>query len=68
MIAFIPTVRAIFASPSLLLSPAAIRRVIFQHIWTPFGEGGDTYSSGERTRLITPHAHGVVLDIGAGKS
>ncbi|KAJ7280237.1 S-adenosyl-L-methionine-dependent methyltransferase [Mycena rebaudengoi] len=66
MIAFIPTVRAIFASPSLLLSPAAIRRVIFQHIWTPFGEGGDTYSSGERTRLITPHAHGVVLDIGAG--
>ncbi|KAJ6632568.1 S-adenosyl-L-methionine-dependent methyltransferase [Mycena sp. CBHHK59/15] len=65
-IAFFPTVRAIFNSPSLLINPTALSRVIMAHVWVPFGKGSDAGASGDKKRLITPHSSGVVLDLGAG--
>ncbi|GLB42905.1 putative methyltransferase domain containing protein [Lyophyllum shimeji] len=64
--AFIPTVRAIIRSPSLLLRPRALSRLFMAKLWVTFGEGVDENSRLVKQELITPHAYGVVLDIGAG--
>ncbi|KAJ7086451.1 hypothetical protein B0H15DRAFT_886887 [Mycena belliarum] len=61
-----PVLRAIFAAPSLLLNPTALSRISFERVWGAFGEGIDSYSSPDKAALITPHASGIVLDIGAG--
>ncbi|KAJ7689767.1 S-adenosyl-L-methionine-dependent methyltransferase [Mycena rosella] len=58
--------RAIFATPSLLMRPAALSRIGMASIWVQFGAGSDEFARGEKGRLITPHARGVVLDLGAG--
>ncbi|KAJ7119598.1 S-adenosyl-L-methionine-dependent methyltransferase [Mycena epipterygia] len=65
-IGFPPVLRAIFASPSLLFNPTALSRISMANIWIPFGEGGDVWSRPDKTKLITPHATGVVLDLGSG--
>ncbi|KAF8063241.1 hypothetical protein FPV67DRAFT_1629725 [Lyophyllum atratum] len=64
--AFLPTARAIMRSPSLLLSPSAISRLFMAKLWITFGDGVDGNSREAKQLLITPHAYGVVLDIGAG--
>lgn len=61
-----PVLRAIFASPSLLFNPTALSRISMANIWIPFGEGGDVWARPDKTKLITPHATGVVLDLGSG--
>ncbi|KAJ6497517.1 hypothetical protein C8R45DRAFT_1211395 [Mycena sanguinolenta] len=58
--------RAIFRSPSLLFNWPALSRVSMARIWVPFGAGGDQGQREDKQKLITPHAHGVVLDLGAG--
>jgi hypothetical protein len=58
--------RAIMASPSLLLNLAALSRISMANIWIPFGAGSDENSRADKKMLITPHARGVVLDLGAG--
>ncbi|KAF7362363.1 Methyltransferase-like protein 7B [Mycena venus] len=58
--------RAILASPSLLFKPEALARICMANIWIPFGAGGDERSRADKKKLITPHARGVVLDLGAG--
>ncbi|KAJ7350716.1 hypothetical protein DFH08DRAFT_862202 [Mycena albidolilacea] len=58
--------RAIMASPSLLLNFAALSRISMANIWIPFGAGSDENSHADKKILITPHARGVVLDLGAG--
>ncbi|KAJ7641477.1 S-adenosyl-L-methionine-dependent methyltransferase [Roridomyces roridus] len=58
--------RAIYASPSLIFNPTALSRISMAKVWIPFGNGGDINSRPDKEKLITPHATGVVLDIGAG--
>jgi hypothetical protein len=58
--------RAIIASPSLLLNLTALSRISMANIWIPFGAGSDENSRADKKILITPHARGVVLDLGAG--
>lgn len=62
----IATIRAIFAEPSLIFRPRDIRRIMMAEAWKSFGPGIDGNSKEVKTQLITPHARGVVLDIGAG--
>jgi hypothetical protein len=62
-----PVLRAIYASPSLLFNPVALSRISMARVWTMFGMGIDINERPEKEALITPHAAGVVLDLGAGK-
>jgi hypothetical protein len=58
--------RAIYAEPSLIFNWAALSRISFANVWIAFGEGSDVHGREDKTSLITPHARGVVLDLGAG--
>ncbi|KAJ7188819.1 S-adenosyl-L-methionine-dependent methyltransferase [Mycena filopes] len=58
--------RALMASPSLLFNSATLSRISMANIWVAFGAGGDESQRADKMELITPHARGVVLDIGAG--
>ncbi len=51
----------------LLFSPQKLSSIFMANVWTVFGTGVDENSKSSKTKLITPHAHGVVLDVGAGK-
>ncbi|KAJ7475098.1 S-adenosyl-L-methionine-dependent methyltransferase [Mycena galericulata] len=61
-----PVLRAIYASPSLIFNLTAMSRISMANVWILFGQGGDEHSKGDKTNLITPHATGIVLDVGAG--
>lgn len=61
-----PTVRAILRSPKLLLSPREVSRVFMATLWVPFSNGMDEHSRRLKMELITPHACGIVLEIGPG--
>ncbi|KAF9653794.1 hypothetical protein BDM02DRAFT_1083086 [Thelephora ganbajun] len=61
-----PTILDIYKSPSLFFRPAALSQVIMAHIWVLFGNPTDEGGRPTKQRLITPNAHGVVLDVGAG--
>ncbi|XP_006457491.1 hypothetical protein AGABI2DRAFT_212927 [Agaricus bisporus var. bisporus H97] len=64
--AFLPTLLAIWKSPSLLLHPQQLSRLLFSNIWVFFGPVTDENGKPFKEALITPNAYGVVLDIGAG--
>jgi len=66
MTSFRPTLFAIIESPSLLRSPKRISGMSFYNVWKIWGDGANEMSKDLKVALITPHAHGVVLDIGAG--
>ncbi|KAJ7764844.1 hypothetical protein B0H16DRAFT_1525911 [Mycena metata] len=61
-----PVLRAIYASPSLISDFTALSRISMATVWVPFGKGTDTHAKVDKTNLITPNAHGVVLDLGSG--
>ncbi|KAI0631671.1 S-adenosyl-L-methionine-dependent methyltransferase [Trametes polyzona] len=63
--AFLPTLSAIFRSPSLLLHPTRISRTFMSYVWKVFGNGVDESGRPVKAALI-PEAYGVVLDLGAG--
>ena len=63
-----PTSRAVLSTPSLLLQPMAIRRLLMANIWDAFGDRVDEASRPVKHDLVTRYAYGVVLDIGAGQS
>ncbi|KIJ67223.1 hypothetical protein HYDPIDRAFT_84045 [Hydnomerulius pinastri MD-312] len=65
-IAFWPTAMRIWATPSLLFHPTEISRIFMSHVWSVFGAGIDENSGEIKRELVTQHAHGVVLDLGAG--
>lgn len=66
-LAFLPTLRAILLAPRrFLLRPARIAHVYMEHVWVGFSDGVDGSGRSEKEKLITPHAAGRVLDIGAG--
>ncbi|KAF8881595.1 hypothetical protein BD779DRAFT_1648469 [Infundibulicybe gibba] len=64
--ALVPTLREIFRSPSLIFRPAALSQVFMAHVWFTVADGADEGGRPTKEDLITPNAHGVVLDLGAG--
>ncbi|KAF9442468.1 hypothetical protein P691DRAFT_789408 [Macrolepiota fuliginosa MF-IS2] len=65
-IAFWPTLISIWRSPLLLFQPQKLSQTYMAHVWLNFGNGADEGGRPTKERLITPHATGVVLDLGAG--
>ena len=65
-VALLPTLREVFRAPWLLLHPIELSRLSMSFVWGLIGKGMDEACREIKTALITPHAHGVVLDIGAG--
>lgn len=65
-LALIPTLKAVWYTPTLVLSPAKISRLFFSHVWTTFANGTDENAWPVKAGLIPPNAYGVVLDLGAG--
>lgn len=63
-----PTVLDIYHSPSLLFRPVALSQIVMAHVWALFGDPTNEGARPTKEGLITPNAHGVVLDIGAGVS
>ena len=63
-----PTILDIYHSPSLLFHPVTLSQVVMAHVWVLFGNPTDEGGRPIKEDLITPNAHGVVLDIGAGAS
>ncbi|KAG9225468.1 hypothetical protein PLEOSDRAFT_1091061 [Pleurotus ostreatus PC15] len=60
------TLKAVISSPSLLLKPALVSRIVMSYVWGLFANGIDGNSREIKVELITQDAHGLVLDIGAG--
>jgi hypothetical protein len=63
-----PTILVIWHAPSLLFRPLEISRIFMASVWNLYGNSVDEAGRNVKTGLITPHAYGVVLDIGAGVS
>ncbi|KAG2125342.1 hypothetical protein DEU56DRAFT_743904 [Suillus clintonianus] len=61
-----PTILAICRTPSLLFQPNELSRIFMSHVWKVFGNGDDGKTSDTKQSLITLHAYGIVLDLGAG--
>ncbi|KAF9476117.1 hypothetical protein BDN70DRAFT_882821 [Pholiota conissans] len=61
-----PTLKAVLRNPTLLLSPSKISQVYMSNLWMVYADGIDGNAKSDKETLITPHAHGVVLDLGAG--
>ena len=66
-IGFLPTLKEVMARPSLLLKPREVSRIYMSFVWEEYGPGLDMNSKAIKETLITTHANGVVLDIGAGE-
>jgi len=65
--AFVPTLHFLWRSPRALLDPTEVSRYFMSHVWAAgFGNGIDQNAREEKIKVITPYAHGVVLDLGAG--
>ena len=64
--AFKPTLITLIHSPALLLDPRALSRLFFAHVWAGAVDYSDAAGHAVKSALIQPHAHGVVLDLGAG--
>ena len=61
-----PTVMTIWWNPFLLFHPQVLSQTFMSHLWVVFGNGVDENGRPVKRKLITPHAAGVVLDLGAG--
>lgn len=62
-----PLLKALYNQPSLLLHPRYLSHIFFNGVWSVFGDGIDENSRSLKEALITAHASGVVLEIGAGR-
>lgn len=65
-VAFFPTLKALLQSPLLIFEPHVLSKLFMSHVWNFFGAHVDEGGKPVKEKLITPHAYGVVLDIGAG--
>ncbi|KAJ7449570.1 hypothetical protein FB451DRAFT_1343134 [Mycena latifolia] len=65
-VATLPTIRAICRQPTLVLRPTEISRIFMAAVWTAFAAPTDEGARPTKLALISPHATGVVMDIGAG--
>ena len=66
-VAFFPTLRAIRDKPKLLLEPHTLSRIFMANVWVRFGDSSDANYREVKEGLVTEHAKGVVLDVGAGE-
>ncbi|KAJ7888758.1 hypothetical protein B0H13DRAFT_2235032 [Mycena leptocephala] len=64
--AALPTLKAVFRKPSLVLHPKILSHIFMATVWEEFSEPVDEGARPAKIALITPNAKGVVLDIGAG--
>ncbi|KAJ7355426.1 S-adenosyl-L-methionine-dependent methyltransferase [Mycena albidolilacea] len=64
-IATLPTLKAIYREPSLVLRPTSVSRIFMAAVWSAFAGPTDEGARAPKLTLI-PHATGAVLDIGAG--
>jgi len=64
--AILPSLKAIFFQPSILFHPHTLSELFMAYVWIAFGDGIDEGGGSVKRALITQHAHGVVLDLGAG--
>ncbi|KAJ7245149.1 hypothetical protein B0H12DRAFT_790593 [Mycena haematopus] len=64
-VAALPTLKALFCKPSLVLRPASLSRIFMAAVWAAFAAPTDQGARATKLTLI-PHATGAVLDIGAG--
>lgn len=62
----LPTILAIWRAPSLLFQPIETSRIFMSHVWDLYGNSVDEAGRDVKKGLITPHAYGVVLELGAG--
>ncbi|KAJ7504527.1 hypothetical protein B0H11DRAFT_1710183 [Mycena galericulata] len=65
-VATLPTLKAIFRQPSLIIRPTALSRIFMAAVWAAFAGPTDESARPSKLALIPPHATGAVLDIGAG--
>ncbi|KLO10193.1 hypothetical protein SCHPADRAFT_878376 [Schizopora paradoxa] len=65
-IALLPTLKAVFRDPSLVLKPLEVRRLYMAHVWAVYGDGIDESSRAQKEKVVCANARGVVLDMGAG--
>ncbi|KAG9024448.1 hypothetical protein FRB95_011517 [Tulasnella sp. JGI-2019a] len=62
----VPTVLYIIGHPFILLHPVSLSQIFFAYVWVLFGPGSDEGGYDTKTKLLTPHASGIVVDLGAG--
>ncbi|KAI0091319.1 hypothetical protein BDY19DRAFT_697482 [Irpex rosettiformis] len=65
-VAFLPTLRDILHAPLLVFRPVQLSRLFMAHVWVFIGNTTDECYSSVKSGLL-PDAHGVVLEIGAGR-
>ncbi|KAJ7672631.1 hypothetical protein B0H17DRAFT_1084032 [Mycena rosella] len=65
-VAALPTFRAVCQRPSLALRPTELSRIFMAAVWAAFAAPTDEGARPAKLALISPHATGAVLDIGAG--
>jgi hypothetical protein len=65
-VATLPTLKAICREPSLIIRPTALSRTFMAVVWDVFAAPTDKSARPTKLALISPHARGAVLDIGAG--
>lgn len=66
-VATLPTLKAIYREPSLVIRPSALSRTFMAAVWAAFAAPTDEGARPTKLTLIPPHAKGAVLDIGAGR-
>ncbi|KAF7308649.1 hypothetical protein HMN09_00714300 [Mycena chlorophos] len=64
-IATLPTLKAIFKQPTLILQPVAVSRIFMAAVWNAFAGPTDEGARPAKAGLIK-YARGTLLDIGAG--
>ncbi|KAI3608038.1 phospholipid methyltransferase [Moniliophthora roreri] len=62
-LALLPTLRDVWQDPTLLIR---VSRIFMAYVWTGFADATDEGGKPVKEGLITPNAHGVVLELGAG--
>ena len=65
--AYLPTLKAVFRSPALILHPREVSRIFMAHVWKVYGDGIDENARPAKEELLPNNCTGVVLDIGAGE-
>ena len=66
IVAFPPTSIALFNNPRLIFAPRTLSRIFMAHVWQAIGDVVDERGNDAKRLLITPHARGIILDVGAG--
>ncbi|KAF9005056.1 hypothetical protein BDQ17DRAFT_373361 [Cyathus striatus] len=61
-----PTIKTILWNLTLLFRLTVLSKEFMFHVWNVWEDTIDENCRADKERLLTPHAHDIVLDIGAG--